>query len=256
MSSRSDQGRENSYSYSKYSTARSRFFKALTDFQNTKLYDFLAALPLSLVMGYAAYSNYPVVSSQIDWLLANPNLDFYLIHQFIIGLLVNLAMTMSFVIFIVVMLLRKKPFLRIHGYRAYLMALYGTYLSFSISKLQPQTIPPLFNYLSFFMMLFGSLISIVSIVSLGRAFSIVPEARHLVTTGAYKYIRNPMYLGGLILSFGVFLQFLSVAAFLIYSIIFFIQLERIKYEEEILAKAFPEFADYKKRTYKLLPKIY
>src|SRR5271157_5006048 len=47
---------------------------------------------------------------------------------------------------------------------------------------------------------------VVARYTLGRSFSIRPQARELVTTGIYSYIRNPIYVSGIVLLVGVFLM--------------------------------------------------
>jgi len=41
----------------------------------------------------------------------------------------------------------------------------------------------------------GALITVISICHLGKSFAVLPHDRPLVTSGAYQYIRHPMYLG-------------------------------------------------------------
>ena len=42
--------------------------------------------------------------------------------------------------------------------------------------------------------------------TLGRSFSITPQARELVTTGIYSRIRNPIYLSGIVALAGLLLM--------------------------------------------------
>ena len=51
---------------------------------------------------------------------------------------------------------------------------------------------------------------IVVIFHLGRSFSIVPQARTLVRTGPYKFVRNPLYLAEEVALLGTLLQFYSL----------------------------------------------
>jgi len=41
----------------------------------------------------------------------------------------------------------------------------------------------------------GALITVISICHLGQSFAVLPHDRPLVTSGAYRYIRHPIYLG-------------------------------------------------------------
>jgi protein-S-isoprenylcysteine O-methyltransferase Ste14 len=41
----------------------------------------------------------------------------------------------------------------------------------------------------------GIIIWIISYIHLGRSFGVLPQKQKRVTTGIYKYLRHPMYLG-------------------------------------------------------------
>ena len=98
--------------------------------------------------------------------------------------------------------------------------------------------------------------SIVALAHLGRSFSLMAEARRLVTTGPYSIVRHPLYLFEEIASLGILLQFFSVYTALIFVLHILIQLQRMKNEETVLEKAFPEYQLYKARTARVIPKLY
>ena len=102
----------------------------------------------------------------------------------------------------------------------------------------------------------GTLAEGVILLWLGRSFSLLPEARQLVTTGPYRWIRHPLYLAGLIGSLGAMLQFRQPWAFLIVLAAFLLQLRRMRYEEDVLARTFPGYAAYQARSWRLLPGVY
>lgn len=73
------------------------------------------------------------------------------------------------------------------------------------------------------------------------------KATHLVTTGSYRYSRNPMYLGlvMLLLAWGIFLGSLSVFLF-VPLFIFILTWMQVIPEEKILADKFGQpYLDYK-----------
>ena len=88
---------------------------------------------------------------------------------------------------------------------------------------------------------------------LGRAFSIMPEARRLVTHGPYRLIRHPLYLCEEIAVIGIFIQVVSplAAALLILHAGF--QFQRMLNEEKVLSATFPDYEDYARQTPRLIP---
>src|SRR5712664_2085207 len=88
----------------------------------------------------------------------------------------------------------------------------------------------------------GLAYSVWGLAYLRRSFSIIPEARRLVTGGPYRLSRHPVYLGEIATALGINIAtggWLSALA-----IVYFIvcELLRIGWQERILARAFP--ADY------------
>ncbi len=117
------------------------------------------------------------------------------------------------------------------------------------------------SYLGFVIYLSAGIYVIVARVQLGKFGSgvlITEEDHKLCTEGVYKYIRNPMYSGGLIAVIGFSLVFRCIITLLIVSIFYFFVLKmRIDEEERLLYEAFgEEFTNYKKKSKKLIPFIY
>jgi protein-S-isoprenylcysteine O-methyltransferase Ste14 len=102
----------------------------------------------------------------------------------------------------------------------------------------------------------GLSLSIYALRWLGRSFSILPEARHLVTGGPYRYVRHPLYVAEALSTLGITLQLQQPLGILIALAIYLGQFARMGYEEEVLERSFPEYAEYRKRTFRLIPFVY
>jgi len=101
----------------------------------------------------------------------------------------------------------------------------------------------------------------ISIIQLNKGFTVdvaITENHKLKTDGMYKNIRHPSYFGLILICFGLSIAMNSVISILAITIpILLAILYRIKVEEDILVKEFGEFyEDYKKKTNKIIPKLY
>jgi protein-S-isoprenylcysteine O-methyltransferase Ste14 len=100
----------------------------------------------------------------------------------------------------------------------------------------------------------GLAYSVWGLAYLRRSFSIIPEARRLVTGGPYALSRHPVYLGeiatavGVNLATGGWLSALAVAYFIVCEVL------RMGWEERVLANAFPaNYPEYARRVPRYLP---
>lgn len=100
----------------------------------------------------------------------------------------------------------------------------------------------------------GLAYSVWGLAYLRRSFSIIPEARRLVTGGPYALSRHPVYLGEIATAIGVnlatagWLSGLAVAYFIGCEIL------RMRWEEGVLERAFPDdYPGYARRVPRYLP---
>jgi protein-S-isoprenylcysteine O-methyltransferase Ste14 len=104
----------------------------------------------------------------------------------------------------------------------------------------------------------GAVLALTSFASLGSNFAIVPEARTLVVTGPYRWLRHPIYLAELLMIFGVVVGYVRLTTLAGVLSVVGLQLYRIRAEERLLRSAFPAtFEDFTARTrYRLLPLLW
>ncbi|MPW17836.1 DUF1295 domain-containing protein [Paraburkholderia sp. CNPSo 3157] len=92
--------------------------------------------------------------------------------------------------------------------------------------------------------------------SLRRSFGILPANRGVVSTGAYRFVRHPIYLGYLIADVGFLLSNFGVRNLVVYGVLFALQVGRIGREERLLNND-ALYRAYRSRVrYRVLPGLY
>jgi protein-S-isoprenylcysteine O-methyltransferase Ste14 len=94
----------------------------------------------------------------------------------------------------------------------------------------------------------GSIWAAYAVWYLRYAFSIEPEARRLTTGGPYETARHPVYLGYFGQYFGMWLLFPTVQFGAALVVWFLLMADRMRNEEHVLARAFPEYDEYRRRV--------
>lgn len=112
----------------------------------------------------------------------------------------------------------------------------------------------------------GTLLILIGYFGLSRTFNTLGDNYspsfdaylpfRLITFGSYRVIRHPIYLFNLFVSFGLALSSGSgVVAMTTLAGLFFI-LKIISIEEAYLTKDFPDYKNYSKNTWRLIPFLY
>lgn len=177
-----------------------------------------------------------------------------------IAFLLSLAARISVIEFLLLLvafhLARHRPLKKFDTWMPKATAMLGLTLSLGVLLLPRAADDPWFDGASAALVLAGNTMCIFTLLTLGRSISIMPEARELVRDGIYRRIRHPLYLAEEVALLGVFLQFRSwpAAAVLVVHLLF--QLGRIHWEEKILIEAFPQYGEYRRGTWRLIPGIY
>jgi len=86
--------------------------------------------------------------------------------------------------------------------------------------------------------------------TLGRSFSVTPQAIALVTTGIYSRIRNPIYVSGEVLLIGIAIMLWKPSLLLLFLVVIPIQTWRARQEARVLEDKFGEqYREYRRRTW-------
>jgi protein-S-isoprenylcysteine O-methyltransferase Ste14 len=116
------------------------------------------------------------------------------------------------------------------------------------------------RYLGLALFTVGCVLRVVPMFLLGRRFTwplASQEAHRLLTTGLYRFIRHPSYLGALLGGIGWVLVFRSGIGLLLFLPLVPVFVAVVREEEALLLSEFgDEYADYRRRTWRLIPFVY
>jgi len=113
--------------------------------------------------------------------------------------------------------------------------------------------------LGFLLLIVGILVRMVALLQLGHNFStaiVIEENSRLITSGVYRFVRHPLYLAVLLIAISGSIIFSCLITWIFVAVTLYGVLLRIQKEEQTLLEHYPEYARYKKQTWKLVPFIY
>lgn len=103
-------------------------------------------------------------------------------------------------------------------------------------------------------LLYGLPVSVFGLVLRGWATGHLAKNQNLATSGPYAYIRNPLYVGTLIVAAGIVIAARDWLLAGIFAAVFFlVYLPVIELEEQHLRSLFPGYAKYARCVHSLLP---
>ena len=231
--------------------------KRLKVIRKTKIYDLFAAAPLIVWFVFCAAHMMPLVAQQIALVKLFVQTDPSVLPAGLFLSTVSHIITFVFFAVLVVMFtVRRVPQRTAPGFYPRFTAIGGTFLSVGTVLLPLQELSSVLYLASLVFIISGTLFAIWAGLVLGRSISMLPEARQLVTWGPYAFVRHPLYLGEIVATVGVALQYMSVWALLFVGLQCTFQVLRMKNEERLLFQVFPEYGDYMVRTARLIPGLY
>lgn len=116
-----------------------------------------------------------------------------------------------------------------------------------------------FSFLGVSLFILGAFIYFWNKREMGKVWTIRVEKKNkLVSSGLFKYIRHPLYLGGMIMSFSL-IFFVKNKLFLLFfnvliAVPFFYY--RARLEEKLLSKTLKGYKSYMKRTKMFIPFLF
>lgn len=171
------------------------------------------------------------------------------------SLLSSFCLAIFYVLVALMIVTRPPAKAQADGLAPRIAAFVGSYLPWTISFFDITDQASL-NLLSTACVLFGTIMMLVTIRHLGRAFSLVPQARSVVQTGPYRRIKHPLYLSEEIVVLGVVLQHLSLVTVIVLALHVGVQVCRILYEEDLLRRNFPDYSRYEASRWRLIPYVW
>ena len=218
-----------------------------TQFRSSKAYDVLAASPLIVFYGFSMAGMWRKFA---DDLQTHP--------AWFSGLKIaaHASVVCYYALVIALVLMRRMPVAKSGSIWPRVAALLAANLLLVPPFLPGGSLSPAETVASLILTGGGTVAEVVILFWLGRSFTILPEARRLITSGPYRSIRHPIYLVSIIASFGTMLLFPNIWSVLVVLAADALQLVRMHYEEQVLRKAFPEYAAYAARTSRLIPGVY
>jgi protein-S-isoprenylcysteine O-methyltransferase Ste14 len=220
------------------------------DTGDTKLYDLLVISPVIAFYAFAA----------VGIVMLNEPKAVQLAEHFRWPDAIDLGaklMALAFIALqITLFMLRRPPRAKMPGLAPRLAAIVGANLAVAFYLVPQAHNPPSVAMVSAGLIAAGTLGAIVAASWLNRAFAILPQARVLVTSGPYRYVRHPLYVCEMVATVGVAMQFTQPGGAAVLLAVIAAQFPRMYFEEKILSEAFPGYTDYRARTARIIPGIY
>ena len=160
--------------------------------------------------------------------------------------------TAIYIVLLIAFLIRTHPVDRSRGMAEITIPLAGALLPFALLFSPPARFV-LSNrsvHMSiFWLMALATLLTVWGMWTLRRSFSITVEARELVTSGPYRFLRHPIYSGEILAAAAVTFWRASWPNVLILVLFVALQLVRARMEEEKLKRNFPAYREYTRKVW-------
>jgi protein-S-isoprenylcysteine O-methyltransferase Ste14 len=209
-----------------------------------KLHDLLAAIPLAIWFGIGAAG-----ASLRALELAGAGAG-------VVATGAPIASAVFLVLAIVLLFARRPPLEKAKGFGPIVAGVVGCLAPFLVLLAPRATLSPQATDVLAAFGLAGTAAAIYVLVWLGRSFSILPQARGLVTDGPYRFVRHPLYLAEFLIILSRAPELAFPWSLVALGVVALSQIARMRYEEAVLREAFPAYDAYARRTARLVPGLY
>lgn len=155
---------------------------------------------------------------------------------------------------VVTTVVRLPPVKTAQGLEPRISALIGCFATVTLIAVPRVKVAPQLELTADLITIFGFALCIWCLWWLGRSFSILAQARRLVTAGPYQIVRHPLYACEGIVLLGIILRNPTWPTMAVGAIVLAFQYRRAVNEERVLRAAFPEYQEYARRVPMLLPR--
>ncbi|MGC9196934.1 MAG: methyltransferase family protein [Syntrophobacteraceae bacterium] len=169
----------------------------------------------------------------------------------------GLFVTLYFTMLVCIYLTRGTASVTTKSLPTKLIAFAATFMPFTFPMLSgpaPSGISILL--ISSLILFFAMIFTLLALGALGRSFSLIPQARKLVTTGPYRFVRHPVYVGEILGALGLVVWACSIPKVLVFLVLIGCEVYRALQEENLLREAFCEYDEYAGRTKRFIPGIF
>jgi protein-S-isoprenylcysteine O-methyltransferase Ste14 len=126
-------------------------------------------------------------------------------------------------------------------------------------KFEPQWLvmsgTPAMRFIGLTLWVLGTSLALLALWRLKYSFSIVPQARELVTSGPYQFVRHPVYTCYIIQGIGYALAYANWPMTILQFAWLGLIVVRARFEEQVLEQVFPAYAQYRRQAGMFWPRL-
>jgi protein-S-isoprenylcysteine O-methyltransferase Ste14 len=172
------------------------------------------------------------------------------------GLAHVVAATLALLVYLLMVsayLLRREQAASDTSLLARCVAVCVTFLPFALPLWPGRALSTRMEFLASAVLLVGLAGCVWSLRHLWTSFSVIPQSRHLVSEGPYRFVRHPLYTAEIIADLGLTIQLGRAYHWLVLVLLITGQSYRARREERLLSVNLPGYGEYRARTAALVP---